>query len=79
MSQTEFNHLLNSLAALSPEQIQQLRHQLDSQQTAAAPPAKATAFDLLNRVGLIGCLESLSDSPTDLSTNKAHIQGFGRD
>jgi hypothetical protein len=31
MSQNDFNHLLKTISALSPEQIQQLRQQLDSQ------------------------------------------------
>jgi hypothetical protein len=34
-------------------------------------------FDVLDRAGLIGCADS--DLPTDLSTNPAHLEGFGRD
>jgi len=40
MSQNDFNHLLKSIAALSPEQTRQLRQQLDSQ---LAQPKKPTA------------------------------------
>ncbi len=36
-----------------------------------------TAFDLLDRAGLIGCLKAPPDSPTDLSTNPEHMKGFG--
>jgi Arc/MetJ-type ribon-helix-helix transcriptional regulator len=47
------------------------------------PPLQATAetsvFDVLDRLGLIGCLEGSPDSPTDLSTNPSHMEGFGRD
>ena len=38
MTHTEFNHLLSSLKALSPEQVRQLRRQIDSQ---LAPLKKA--------------------------------------
>ncbi len=33
-----------------------------------------TAFDVLSRAGLIGCLKG---GPTDLATNPAHMEGFG--
>jgi len=39
MSHSEFNHILSSIKALSPEQIRQLRQQLDSQ---FAQPKKPT-------------------------------------
>lgn len=32
-------------------------------------------FDAASKLGLIGCLEG---GPTDLSTNPAHMEGFGR-
>jgi hypothetical protein len=79
MSQREFNHLLESLAVLSPDQLHLLRRQLDSQLAGPPPPAEQTAFDLLAKAGLIGCVEGAPRSPTDLSTNPAHMQGFGRD
>lgn len=37
MTQNDFTHILNSLGSLSPEQIQQLRRELESKQVA--PPA----------------------------------------
>jgi len=38
-----------------------------------------TVFDVLDQAGLIGCLEGSPDTPDDLSTNPAHMEGFGRD
>ncbi len=40
MTHSEFNHLLTSIKALSPEQVRQLRQQIDSQ---LAQPKKPTA------------------------------------
>ncbi len=37
-----------------------------------------TAFDVLSRAGLIGCIKGASGTPTDLSTNPRHMEGFGR-
>jgi Arc/MetJ-type ribon-helix-helix transcriptional regulator len=47
----------------------------------SAPEADAeeTAFDVASRAGLIGCLQGAPRSPTDLSTNPKHMEGFGRD
>ena len=39
----------------------------------------ATAFDVLNQAGLVGCLDGSPDTPADLSTNPAPMEGFGRD
>lgn len=39
----------------------------------ATPP---NALDLARRLGLIGCAPGL---PSDLSTNRDHFDGFGRD
>ena len=44
---------------------------------APGDDAGATALDVLERAGLIGCLPGAPDSPTDLSTNPAHMEGFG--
>ena len=47
MTHTDFNHLLSSIKALSPEQVRQLRQQLDRQlaqpKTPAAPPSAKAA------------------------------------
>ena len=81
MTQREFNDILRSLQALSPAQLRRLRRELDAQldQKGAYKGAEETAFDLLDRAGLIGCLEGAPRSPTDLSTNPRHMEGFGRD
>ena len=46
MTHTDFNHLLSSIKGLSPEQVRQLRQQLDRQlaqpkKPTARPPGKA--------------------------------------
>jgi hypothetical protein len=38
MTRTDFNHLLGSLKTLSPDQVRQLRQQLDSQLTQSKTP-----------------------------------------
>jgi hypothetical protein len=40
--------------------------------------AEETAFDVAKRAGLIGCIKGAPRSPTDLSTNPKHMEGFGR-
>jgi hypothetical protein len=85
MSHREFKHLLSRLNALSPEQLAALRRELDSKLASSsspthakrATPAEETAFDRLERAGLIGCLKGMPGTPTDLSTNPKHMEGFG--
>lgn len=54
-----------------------------TKQAERAAPVTAdteeTAYDLASRAGLIGCLRGAPRSPTDLSTNPKHMEGFGRD
>jgi hypothetical protein len=54
--------------------------------TAAKRPAAAkasrqkseeTAFDVASLARLIGCIKGAPRSPTDLSTNPKHMEGFG--
>ena len=86
MSQREFTHLLNSLNALSPEQLATLRRELDSKMGSPLPAvakragkrAEETAFDVMERSGLIGCLKGMTHTRTELSTNPKHMEGFGR-
>jgi hypothetical protein len=81
MTQREFTHLLSTIKALSPEQMQLLRRELDSELAHIGPQARTareeTAFDVLNRAGLIGCIKGTRHTPTDLSTNQRHMEGFG--
>jgi len=39
--------------------------------------AEMTAFEVMDRAGLIGYLKAAPGSPTDLATNPAHMEGFG--
>ena len=90
MTHSDFNHLLSSIPALSPEQMRRLARELETRlATAAKRPASArasggqdseeTAYDLASRAGLIGCIKGAPRSSTDLSTNPKHMEGFGRD
>ena len=36
-----------------------------------------TAFDMMSAAGVIGCVKGKPGSPTDLATNRAHMEGFG--
>jgi hypothetical protein len=38
------------------------------------PTVETSVFDILDRLGLIGCIEGSPDSPTDLSTNPDHLE-----
>jgi len=86
VSQHEFDHLLNILNALSPEQLATLRRELDSKMASPLPAAakrvrkraEETVFDVMVRSGLIGCLKGMPHTPADLSTNPRHMEGFGR-
>jgi hypothetical protein len=86
MTHSDFNHILSSINTLSPDQMRQLYCELQSKlaakgkQAAPAPAnAEESAYDLASRAGLIGCIKSEPGSPTDLSTNPKHMEGFGRD
>lgn len=88
MSHNEFNHILATINTLSPEQMVRLFHELESKLAvvAKAPDAagangnspEESAFEVANRAGLIGCIKAAPRSPTDLSTNPKHMEGFGR-
>lgn len=43
-----------------------------------APKDGESAYDAFMRAGVIGMLDSPPGSPTDLSTNPIHMQGFGQ-
>jgi hypothetical protein len=65
MSHSDFNHLLESIKALSPEQMRELRRQLDSELASAeANPAAAaeppTTVPAWQRV-----LDNMSDVPDE--------------
>ena len=87
MTHNEFNHIISSINALSPDQMRQLYRELETRMAAAKQPAPAkaeagrdaaeTAYDVARRAGLIGCIKGAPGSPTDLSTNPKHMEGFG--
>jgi hypothetical protein len=88
MTQSDFNHLLSSIKALSPEQIRHLARELQTRLATAgkrpgsaksAPGPEETAYDVASRAGLIGCIKGVPRSPTDLATNPKHMEGFGGD
>jgi hypothetical protein len=91
MSRSEFAHILSSIGTLSPGQVRQLLRALESKLAATARKRRAQkitskradagdiAFDVANRACLIGCIKGAPRSPTDLSTNPKHMEGFGRD
>jgi hypothetical protein len=53
----------DALAAYHPEQGEQ------------AAKSDETFFDLASRLGLVGCIQG---TPSDLSTNPKHMEGFGQ-
>ena len=50
----------------------------DQQQSSPGSGGEETLFDRWSRLGFIGCVDD-PDLPSDLSTNRAHFEGFGRD
>jgi hypothetical protein len=76
MTQTEFNHLLSRIKALPPEQMRQLRQQIEELAEPGKPPAHApkraapktkplTADELNRRLFAEGRLASLPDPALD--------------
>jgi len=86
MTHNKFKHILASINALSPVQMRRLARELESKIASrgkpaapAATDAEESAFDVASRAGLIGCIKGAPRSPTDLSTNPKHREGFGRE
>jgi len=55
MTQTDFNLIVESLDALSPEQIRQLRHELDAKLTVMVKPVAAQSQ------GSLGAMRDAAD------------------
>jgi hypothetical protein len=72
MTHDEFNHIVQSLSALSPEQMRQLRRELDGKIAAAAtkPPA-ADADPLLGSMS--DHAELMDQIVEDAMRNRAHM------
>jgi len=81
MTHSEFNHLLSSIKGLSPDQLRQLRQQLDRQlarpKQSATPPAKGakrgtpkkkplTADEFNQQLFAAGRIASLPDPALDI-------------
>ena len=90
MTHSDFNQILSSITGLSAAQMRRLADELETRlgamarkRATSAKPARTeseeTAFDVANRAGLIGCIKGSPRSPSDLSTNPKHMEGFGRD
>jgi len=59
------------------ELVRKAFEQYEATHNRTRSEGEMTAFDVLSRTGLIGCLRSAPDSPTDLATNPNHMHGFG--
>jgi hypothetical protein len=75
MNQTEFNHLLSRIKALPPEQLRELRQQLDKQLARPKKPASAktaetkkplTEAEFQQHLLNIGLISSLPDPALDI-------------
>lgn len=68
-------------AGTTPSRV--IREAIDEYLTHHEEPgveaSEETVFDLLQRAGVIGCIPGEPGSPTDLSTNPTHREGFGRE
>ncbi len=67
MTQVEFSHILDSVKALSPEQMWQLRRELDLKLTASATQPAATDETLQRRLFEAGLLSEIKPPISDLS------------
>ena len=78
MTQRDFNHILEVLPALSPEQLQALRCKLDSQ-LAATPLPVASDVELQRRLlaaGIVSVIKPpISDFTPYLSRQAVAVQG----
>jgi len=89
MTHTDFNQLLSSINGLTPQQMRRVIREMEirlatagkhsASAKSAKPDAGETAYDVASRAGLIGCIQGTPRSPTDLSTNEKHMEGFGHD
>ena len=77
MATDPFDDILKRAAELTPAQRDQLIEKLQQQTTQTnGTDSGRTVFDAFNDHGMIG---SITDAPTDGSTNPKHMEGFGED
>jgi hypothetical protein len=85
MTHNEFNHLLHSIKALTPEQMRQLREELDSElahvvpppeppaaKDAASPPARKPVWERIQERTAAIPDEEWDKLPTDLAEQHDH-------
>ena len=72
-----YDDILKKFGELSQAERQQLLEKLHAASTKGngITPSR-TLFDAFNDDGMIG---SITDAPSDLSTNPKHLEGFGDD
>ena len=73
MTQTEFNHLLSQIKALPPEQMRQLRQQLDRQLAAPMKPMAKPSAKKAKRAK-----SAPADEKKPLSIDEIHQQMMAR-
>ena len=59
------------------ELVRKAFEQYEATHNRTRSEGEVTVFDVLSRTGLIGCLRSAPDTPTDHATNPDHMHGFG--
>ena len=60
---------------LSKSKSEIVRDALDWDLHAPGQPSEISAYDALEAIGVIGCVDDL---PPDLSTNRKYMEGYGR-
>lgn len=70
--------LLEKFSHLSPHHLRVVLAFVErlEQQACEAPAGEETLLDKAERLGIVGLV---TDAPPDLSTNKRHLAGLGRD
>lgn len=74
----DFDDILNRFDKLSPEEREQLLNELEQRQATSTNGHQdgRSALDGFKERGLLG---SITDAPTDWSTNPKYMEGFGQD
>lgn len=67
------NGVLKPLQPIALPEHQRVRVSVDV--SADSADASESFFDAANRIGVLGCVKG---TPSDLSTNKAYFEGFGK-
>ncbi len=80
MEPTTYDKVLELAQQLTPDERERLASELANRQSAAEPAIPRSggrsALDGFRERRLLG---TMTDAPPDLSTNPAHLEGFGED